>query len=233
MILPFGSIVNAISVIIGSVIGIYFGSFLSEKIRKAIFHIIGLFTLVLGMHMSLKTNQFLILLISLIIGTIIGESFSIEKGIESLSNKLKIKLQSENKLFSEGLITAFLLYCVGSMTFVGSIEEGIHQDRTLMYTKSLMDGITSILLASSFGSGVLFSAMPLLIFQSTLTLGAIYFEAYLHPELITEISAVGGVIIIGIGLNILEITKIKVSNMLPALLLIIPIFHLIYLVQIY
>lgn len=233
MILPLGSIVNAISVIIGSIIGIYFGSFLSEKIRKAVFQIIGLFTIVLGMQMSLKTNQFLILLVSLIIGTIIGESFSIEKGIESLSNKLKIKLQSENKLFSEGLITAFLLYCVGSMTFVGSIEEGIHQDRTLMYTKSLMDGITSILLASSFGSGVLFSAMPLLIFQSTLTLGAIYFEAYLHPELITEISALGGVIIIGIGLNILEITKIKVSNMLPALLLIIPIYHLIYLVQIY
>ena len=102
-----------------------------------------------------------------------------------------------------------------------------------MYTKSLMDGITSILLASSFGTGVLFSAMPLLIFQSALTLGAIYFEAYLHPKLITEISAVGGVIIIGIGLNILEITKIKVSNMLPALLLIIPIYHLIFLLQMY
>tara|TARA_B100001093_G_scaffold302093_1_gene288129 strand:- start:950 stop:1648 length:699 start_codon:yes stop_codon:yes gene_type:complete len=229
MILPLGSIVNALSVIIGSIIGIYFGSFLSEKIRKAVFQIIGLFTLALGMQMSLKTNQFLILLVSLIIGTIIGESLSIEKGIESLSNKLKIKLQSENKLFSEGLITAFLLYCIGSMTFVGSIEEGIHQDRTLMYTKSLMDGITSILLASSFGTGVLFSAIPLLIFQSALTLGAHYFEAYLHPELITEISAVGGVIIIGIGLNILEITKIKVSNMLPALLLIIPIYHLIFL----
>ena len=233
MILPLGSIINALSVIIGSIIGIYFGSFLSEKIRKTVFQIIGLFTLALGIEMSLKTNQFLILLVSLIIGTIIGESLSIEKGIESLSNKLKIKLQSENKLFSEGLITAFLLYCVGSMTFVGSIEEGIHQDRTLMYTKSLMDGITSILLASSFGTGVLFSAIPLLIFQSALTLGAHYFESYLHPELITEISAVGGVIIIGIGLNILEITKIKVSNMLPALLLIIPIYHLIYLVQIY
>ena len=113
MILPLGSIVNALSVIIGSIIGIYFGSFLSEKIRKAIFQIIGLFTLALGMQMSLKTNQFLILLVSLIIGTIIGESLSIEKGIESLSNKLKIKLQSENKLFSEGLITAFLLYFIG------------------------------------------------------------------------------------------------------------------------
>ena len=233
MILPLGSILNALSVIIGSIIGIYFGSFLSQNIRKAVFRIIGLFTIVLGIQMSLKTNQFLILLISLITGTIIGESLSIEKGIESLSNKLKIKLQSENKLFSEGLITAFLLYCIGSMTFIGSIEEGIHQNRTLMYTKSLMDGITSILLASSFGTGVLFSAIPLLIFQSSLTLGAFYFESYLYPELITEISAVGGIIIIGIGLNILEITKIKVSNMLPALLLIIPIYHLVYLEYIY
>ena len=233
MILPLGSIVNALSVIIGSIIGIYFGSFLSEKIRKAIFRIIGLFTLALGMQMSLKTNQFLILLIILILGTIIGESLSIEKAIESLSNKLKIKLQTENKLFSEGLITAFLLYCIGSMTFVGSIEEGINQDRTLMYTKSLMDGITSILLASSFGTGVLFSAIPLLIFQSALTIGAYYFESYLNPELITEMSAVGGIIIIGIGLNIIEITKIKVSNMLPAILLIIPIYHLIYIVKIY
>ena len=233
MILPLGSILNALSVIIGSIIGIYFGSFLSQNIRKAVFRIIGLFTLVLGIQMSLKTNQFLILLISLITGTIIGESLSIEKGIESLSNKLKIKLQSENKLFSEGLITAFLLYCIGSMTFIGSIEEGIHQNRTLMYTKSLMDGITSILLASSFGTGVLFSAIPLLIFQSSLTLGAFYFESYLYPELITEISAVGGIIIIGIGLNILEITKIKVSNMLPALLLIIPIYHLVNIEYIY
>ncbi len=233
MILPLGSILNALSVIIGSIIGIYFGSFLSQNIRKAVFRIIGLFTIVLGIQMSLKTNQFLILLISLITGTIIGESLSIEKGIESLSNKLKIKLQSENKLFSEGLITAFLLYCIGSMTFIGSIEEGIHQNRTLMYTKSLMDGITSILLASSFGTGVLFSAIPLLIFQSALTLGAFYFESYLYPELITEISAVGGIIIIGIGLNILEITKIKVSNMLPALLLIIPIYHLVNIEYIY
>ncbi len=233
MILPLGSIVNALSVITGSIIGIYFSSFLSEKIRKAVFQIIGLFTLALGMQMSLKTNQFLILLVSLIIGIILGESLSIQKTIESLSNKLKIKLQSENKLFSEGLITAFLLYCIGSMTFVGSIEEGIHQDRTLMYTKSLMDGVTSILLASSFGTGVLFSAIPLLIFQSALTLGAHYLESYLHTELITEISAIGGIIIIGIGLNILEITKIKVSNMLPALLLIIPIYHLIYLLQMY
>ena len=110
MILPLGSIVNALSVIVGSIIGIYFGSFLSEKIRKTVFQIIGLFTLALGIQMSLKTNQFLILLVSLIIGTIIGESLSIEKGIESLSNKLKIKLQVKTNYFLKDLSQHF--YCI-------------------------------------------------------------------------------------------------------------------------
>ena len=226
MVLPLGSIVNALAVLIGSLIGLYFGSFLSKKIRKTVFQVIGLFTLVLGAQMSLKTNLFLVLLVSLVIGAIIGEILCIEKGIERLSNKLKAIFRSENKLFSEGLITAFLLYCIGSMTFVGAIEEGINQDRTLLYTKSLMDGITSILLASSLGVGVIISAIPLLIFQSLLTWSAFYFERHLPLEIITEISAVGGVLIIAIGLNILQIQKIKVSSLLPALFLVIPIYHL-------
>ena len=226
MVLPLGSIVNALAVLIGSLIGLYFGSFLPEKIRKTIFQVIGLFTLVLGAQMSLKTNQFLVLLVSLVLGAVLGEILCIEKGIERFSNKLKAKFRSKNELFSEGLITAFLLYCIGSMTFVGAIEEGINQDRTLLYTKSLMDGITSILLASSLGVGVLVSAIPLLIFQSLLTWGAFYFEPHFPIEIITEISAVGGVLIIAIGLNILQIQKIKVSNLLPALFLVIPIYHL-------
>lgn len=226
MIVPLGSIVNAASVCLGSIIGMYFGSFLSERIRKIIFQVIGLFTLILGLQMSLQTNQFLMLLISLVLGTIIGEHLSIEKAIKDQINKLKIKLQTENQDFSEGLVTAFLLYCIGSMTFIGAIEEGINQDRTLLYTKSLMDGITSILLASSFGAGVFFSAIPLLLFQASLTLGAFYFQSYLNAGIITELSAVGGVMILGIGLNMLEIKKANISNMLPALVFIIPIYHL-------
>ena len=226
MILPIGSMVNALAVVVGSLIGLGFGSFLPERIKKIIFQVIGLFTLVLGAKMSLATNQFLVLLISLVFGAIIGEALNIEKGLERISNSLKGKFKSKNELFSEGLITAFLLYCIGSMTFVGAIEEGINGDRTLLYTKSLMDGITSILLASSLGTGVLISAIPLLIFQSLLTWGAFYFEAYLPVEMITELSAVGGVLIIAISLNILQIQKIKVSNLLPALFVIIPIYHL-------
>lgn len=226
MILPLGSIINALAVLIGSLIGLGFGSFFPERIQTIAFQIIGLFTLVLGTQMALETSQFLVLLISLVLGAIIGEILHIEKGLERMSNKLKAKFRSKNELFSEGLITAFLLYCIGSMTFVGAIEEGINQDRTLLYTKSLMDGITSVLLASSLGAGVLVSAIPLLVFQSLLTWGAFYFETYLPTEIITEISAVGGVLIIAIGLNILQIQKIKVSNILPALFLVIPIYHL-------
>ncbi len=226
MIIPIGSIVNALAVILGSLIGLGFGAFLPDRIKTTIFQVIGLFTLILGAKMALNTNQFLVLLISLIIGAIIGESLHIEKAIERMSNRLKRKFNRENELFSEGLITSFLLYCIGSMTFVGAIEEGINGDRTLLYTKSLMDGITSILLASSLGSGVLLTSIPLLVFQSVLTWGAFYFESYLPAEIITELSAVGGILIIAISLNILNIQKIKVSNLLPSLFVVIPIYNL-------
>jgi uncharacterized protein len=226
MIIPIGSIVNALAVVVGSLIGLGFGAFLPERIKTIIFQVIGLFTLILGAKMALETHQFLVLLISLVLGAIIGEVIHIEIGLERISDLLKRKFKSKNELFSEGLITAFLLYCIGSMTFVGAIEEGINGDRTLLYTKSLMDGITSILLASSLGSGVLISSIPLLIFQSVLTWGASYFESYLPTEMITELSAVGGILIIAISLNILNIQKIKVSNLLPSLFLIIPIYHL-------
>jgi len=225
MILPIGSIVNALAIVLGSLIGLGFGAFLPEVIRKIIFQMIGLFTLVLGTKMAMESNNLLLLLLSLIIGAIIGEIIHIEKRLERLSNRIKAKFKSKNELFSEGLITAFLLYCIGSLTFVGAIEEGIHQDRTLLYTKSMMDGITSILLASTFGSGVLFSAIPLLLFQTLLTWGAYSFEPYLQEAMITEISAVGGVLILALGLNILKIQKIKVSNLLPAILIVIPLYH--------
>ena len=226
MLIPIGSIVNALAVIIGSLIGLGLGSFIPDRVRKSIFQVIGLFTLILGTKMALETNQVLLLLISLVLGVLIGELLGIERILDKVSRLIKEKVKSKDKLFSEGLITAFLLYCVGSMTFVGAIEEGINNDKTLLYTKSLMDGVTSILLASSLGIGVLVSALPLLLFQSILPWGAFYFEGYLQPDMITELSAVGGVLIMAISLNILEILKIKVSNLLPALLLVIPIYNL-------
>ena len=226
MTLPIGSIVNALAVVCGSLIGLGLGALVPTKIRLAVFKVIGLFTLVLGLKMALATQQFLLLLICLVLGVLLGELLNIDDALEKFGTYIKVKLKSKNPLFSEGLLTAFILYCVGSMTFVGAIEEGIKHDPTLLFTKSLLDGITSIFLASTFGVGVLVSAIPLLIFQSLLTWGAIYFEPYLSPELITELSALGGILIMAIALNILEIQKIKVSNLLPALLLVIPLYYL-------
>ncbi len=226
MIIPIGSIVNALAVLIGSIIGIKFGELLPEKVKRISFECIGLFTIVLGVKMAQSSQNLLTLLICLILGGLIGEYIDIDRFIEKKSEQLKIKIKSTNKNFSKGLITAFVLYCIGSMTIVGAIEEGIHQDRTLLYTKSLMDGITSILLASNFGYGVLFSAFPLLLFQSIITLSAVFLEPYLPAALITEITAVGGCLILAIGLNILELVKIKVSNILPALFITVPIYYI-------
>ena len=226
MTLPIGSIVNALAVVCGSLIGLGLGTLVPTKIRLAVFKVIGLFTLVLGLKMALATQQFLLLLICLVLGVLLGELLNIDDALEKFGTYIKVKLKSKNPLFSEGLLTAFILYCVGSMTFVGAIEEGIKHDPTLLFTKSLLDGITSIFLASTFGVGVLVSAIPLLIFQSLLTWGAIYFEPYLSPEIITELSALGGILIMAIALNILEIQKIKVSNLLPALFLVIPLYYL-------
>jgi uncharacterized membrane protein YqgA involved in biofilm formation len=225
--IPFGSIVNALSVILGSFIGISIGNLLPKSIRAIIFQVMGLFTLVLGLKMSLETQALIILLLSLTMGAAIGEKLNIEQKLQILGVKIKNLLKNKNEKFAEGLVTAFLLFCLGSMTFVGAIEEGINQDRTLLYTKSFMDGITSILLASSFGLGVLVSAIPLLIFQSILTFAALYLEPYLTSSIINEVSAVGGILILGIGINILEFKKIKVSNMLPSLFLVVPL-HILF-----
>ena len=129
MLIPIGSIVNALAVIIGSLIGLGLGAFIPDRVRKSIFQVIGLFTLILGTKMALETNQVLLLLISLVLGVLIGELLGIERILDKISRLIKEKVKSKDKLFSEGLITAFLLFCVGSMTFVGAIEEGINNDR--------------------------------------------------------------------------------------------------------
>ena len=224
--IPLGSIVNAISVIVGSLIGIGFRNFLPKPVRDIIFQVIGLFTLALGIKMFLETEKFIIFILSLTLGAILGEKLNIEEKINTLGGKIKSISNKKNEKFAEGLVTAFILYCVGSMTFLGAIEEGINQDRTLLYTKSLMDGITSIFLASSFGLGVLVSAIPLFIFQSILTYASLYCEPYLDSGIMNEISAIGGILLLGTSINILKFNKIKVSNMVPSLFLVVPLYIL-------
>ena len=216
-----GTLVNVATVVAGSLIGILFKSRLPERFIKIFFQVIGLFTLYLGFSMALKSTHVLQMVFSLIIGAVIGESLHLDRGLEKLADKMKKRFKSKNERFSDGLLTAFLLYCMGSLTILGAIQEGMTGDAHLLFIKSLMDGVSSIALASGLGIGVLFSAVPLLIYQGGITLLAMLFGNFFPAIMVTELSAVGGILLLGLGIDILGIKKIKVINMLPALVVIV------------
>jgi len=215
-----GTIVNIVAVLLGSMIGMLVGSKLPRRIVHSVFQAIGLFTLVIGIAMALKGQEMLVIVFSLIIGTIIGESFRLDENTERMSGKIKRFLKVGNPHFSEGLITSFLLFCMGAMTILGAIDEGLGNGSQVLYTKSLMDGFSSMALASVMGIGVAFSVVPMLIYQGGITLLAYWLGDFVAQQIVTDLTSVVGILLIGLGINILEIKQIKVMNMLPALLLV-------------
>ncbi|MCF8231357.1 MAG: DUF554 domain-containing protein [Bacteroidales bacterium] len=213
-----GTFVNVGAVIAGSLIGLMINRRLNPRFTNTVFQAIGLFTVFLGISMALKTDNILLIIFSLVLGAITGELLRIDKGIERFSDYLKRKLKSRNDRFSEGLITSFLLFCMGSMTILGAIEEGLGDEPNLLLAKSLMDGFSSIALASAMGIGVLFSVVPLLIYQGGITLFAEYFQEHATELFVNELTAVGGILLLGLGISILDIKKVNIVNMLPALI---------------
>lgn len=216
-----GTIVNVIAVVAGGSIGLLLNKKLPERYVRIFFQVIGLFTLSLGVSMTLKTTHVLHVIMALISGALIGEALKLDSLMERLGEKLKTKLKIGNKKFTEGMLTSFLLFCVGPLTIVGAIDEGIGNSSEPLLIKSLMDGVSSIALASGLGIGVVFSSIPLLIFQGGITLLAMVFGSFFPEMFAVELGAVGGVLLIGLGINILEIKKINVMNMLPALAMIV------------
>ncbi|HRX32589.1 MAG TPA: DUF554 domain-containing protein [Tenuifilaceae bacterium] len=213
-----GTLINALAIIVGSVLGLTLRARLPEKYVKAFFSVIGLFTLVLGFSMAIKTAKPLHLIFSLIVGVVVGTWLKLEQRLNGLSDYLKVKFNFSDQRFSEGIIVPFLMFCMGSLTVLGALEEGAGGEPKLFYVKSLMDGFSSIALASALGVGVLFSVIPLLIYQGGLTYLAAIFSQSLSDTMVVELSATGGVMLIALGLNILEIKKIEVVNLIPALL---------------
>ena len=216
-----GNIVNVVAVLVGSTLGLWLNKSLPERFVKMFFQVMGIFTLFLGISMALKSTHVLHLVMALITGSLLGEWLNLQKGMERFSTWIKGKIKLKNDKFTDGLLTAFLLYCVGSMSIIGAIEEGLGKPPRLLLVKSLMDGISSIALASGLGIGVSFSIIPLFIFQGGLTLLAMYFGDFFPEIMITELTAVGGILLMGLAIDILEIKKIRVMNMLPSLLMII------------
>lgn len=212
-----GFLVNTAAVAVGSTIGLLAGSRLKEKYKHIVLSSLGLVTIVIGVRMAIKTENVLILVASLVVGGLLGEWFGIERLLEKFAEFLKRKVGSSAEQFVLGFVTASLLFCVGPMTVVGSFEDGLYNKGELIYIKSLMDGFASIALTAAFGIGVIFSTIVVFVYQGALTFAAYYLQSYLSGPVVNEMSAAGGVIVIGIGVNVLGLTKIKVGNLILAL----------------
>lgn len=222
-----GTIVNVIAIIVGGSLGLLLNKKLPDRFVRIFFQVIGLFTLFLGISMALETSHVLHMIVALIMGSLIGELLRLDFHFDKMGEFFKKKMKFRNERFTEGLLTAFLLYCMGSLTILGAIEEGMGGSPNLLLIKSLMDGISSIALASGLGAGVLFSVVPLFVYQGGISLLASGLGEFIPQIYITELSSVGGILLIGLGIHILEIKKINVMNMLPALVMIILLLWLI------
>ncbi len=216
-----GTLVNTAAVVVGGSLGLILKKNLPERYTTIYFQAIGLFTLAIGISMVWELNHILIVVGSLALGALSGEWLQLEKRTDKLSELLRRKLKLGNERFSEGLVTAFLLFCVGSMTIVGAIQEGTGESSDLLLTKSLMDFFSAMLLASALGSGVVFSAVPLLLFQGSITLLSMYASQFFTPDIIKGLTNTGGILLLGLAINILEMKRIRIMNMLPSLVFVV------------
>ena len=216
-----GTLVNAGAVIVGGAVGMMFNKSMPDRFKTIYFQAVGLFTMAMGIGMVYNMQNILIVVSSVALGALLGEWMNIERAVDRLSEYLRKKLRIGNEKFSEGLVTSFLLFCIGAMTIVGAIDEGTGRSSEVLFTKSLMDGFSALLLASAFGLGVIFSSVPLLIFQGGITLLAMSASHFFTPEIIAGLTSTGGILLIGLGINILEIKKLRIMNMLPALLVVV------------
>ena len=219
-----GTLLNIATVLLGGGLGTFLGHRLPERMRETVMHGLGLVTLVVGMHLTLKTQNILIVMGSILVGAILGEWCRIDVGLERVSNWLRDRVARgasahHRTHFTEGFVTASLVFCIGPMTILGSIQDGLTGDYQLLAVKSLLDGFAALAFASSLGIGVLFSVLTILIYQGGLTLLAGLFQSVLNAAMIAEMTATGGVMILAIGLLLLDLKRIRVANLLPALLI--------------
>jgi len=221
-----GTIFNLIAIMIGGLIGLRFGKLLSEKAKDTITTGLGLFTLAIGLKMFLDTNDPLIVLAGVLIGGLLGELIRIETRIHSLGEYLENKInrnstsQTSKNNFIRGFLASSILFCTGPMAILGAIQDGLSGDYQLLAVKSVMDGFSAFALASSFGPGVLFSAAVVFIYQGTFSVLASQFQGVMTGNMVAEMTATGGILLIGLSLSsLLQIKKIRVGNLIPSLLI--------------
>jgi hypothetical protein len=211
-----GTLINAATIVVASIAGIAIGSRMGENLRKSLMNALGLPVMLIGLSMALKMENFLIITASIMLGTATGELVKIETHLENFGKRVEERFKGGR--FAEGFVTSTLLYCVGSMAIVGPIQEGLTGDYSILLAKSMLDGVASIALASTLGIGVAFSSISVLIYQGVFTSLASFISPYMSEHVVNELTATGGLLIFAIGINLLEIRKIRVGNMLPSLL---------------
>lgn len=224
MVRGIGTVVNVITVVAGTVAGVLLGSRLPERLRVAVLQAVGLVTLVIGTDEALATRNVVFPLVSLILGAAIGEALRIEDRLEGLGHRIRRRFErrpDEDSRFVEGFVAASLLFCVGPLTILGSIRDGLGgaDHAQLLLVKSALDGIVSVAFASVLGWGVGFSALTIVAVQGALTLAAGVADRLLTDRMVIEMSATGGIMVIGIGLRLLELRKVPVASFLPALVI--------------
>lgn len=220
-----GTIVNTIAIMVGGTLGIFLKKGIPERYKVTIMQGIGLSALIIGLMGALDTGNMLLMVLSTVIGTIIGEASKIEDKLENLGKWLENKFGNKEGGIVKGFVTASLIYCIGAMAIMGSLESGLTGNHEILFTKSILDGISAVIFGSTLGVGVVLSGIAVFLYQGLITVGASFIKPFLVGEVINEMSAVGGLLIVAISFNILEIKKIRVGNMLPAIF--IPIFYFI------
>lgn len=218
-----GTIVNALLIIIGTLLGKFLHR-IPERMKGTVMQAIGLAVMVLGLQMGFKSSNFLIVILSLVFGTVIGEYFDLDRKLNNLGNWLENKIGNQNGhgSISQGFVTATLIFVIGAMAIIGALDSGIRGDHDVLYTKAIIDGFTALILTTTLGIGVIFSAVPVFFYQGTIALFATQIDRLVPEELlqnfIVEMTATGGVMIFAIGLNLIGLTKIRVANLLPAII---------------
>lgn len=211
-----GAIVNGFAIVLGSLIGLVVSRGIKENTNETIMQGMSLAVIAIGISGSLESANFLVVIGSIAIGAWLGEIIDIHGWLEGLGHKLEAKFSKSGGNVAKGFVTGTVIYCSGAMAIVGAMESGLTGNHQTLFTKSVLDGITSILFTSTFGVGVLFSAVPVFLYEGAISLVSVFVRDYLTEPMIADMSSVGGLLILAIGLNVLGIVKIRVANMLPA-----------------
>lgn len=230
-----GTIINGICIIIGTILGRFLQS-IPEKMKETVMYGIGLAVIVLGLQMGFKSENFLIVIISLVVGAVLGEWWKLDDKLAAVGRWLEKRMGGGGTgSIAQGFVTATLIFVIGAMAIIGALDSGIRNDHNVLYTKAIIDGFTALILSTTLGIGVIFSVIPVVLYQGTIALFATQINRLVPQELmdvfILEMTATGGILIFAIGLNLVGLTKVRVANLLPSILVVAVIVTMMYVFQ--